>query len=67
MRKLGGFAVVAILALDWAALDDITTGQEASFVLEWWFVALSLPLLWALLILLLKPQVRRWNSTRPQF
>ncbi len=40
---------VALLALTYAALDDITTGREPSFALEWsmvvaaaiWFMALA--------------------------
>ena len=37
--------VLAILALDWAALDDITTGTEPDVRLEWAFVIVSVPLL----------------------
>jgi len=61
--KLVGLVVVGILALDWAALDDITTGHEQSLVLEWSFVALSLPLLWALIVHLRKSHGRRGPST----
>jgi len=39
---------ILIAALDWAALDDITTGREPSFWMEWTFLALSAPLLLAL-------------------
>jgi hypothetical protein len=35
-------------AVDFAALDDITTGHEPSFWMEWTFLALSAPLLFAL-------------------
>lgn len=38
-------AVLAVLALDYAALDDITTGREPGFVLEGVFLAVSVPLL----------------------
>jgi hypothetical protein len=59
VRKRFGLVVVAVLALDWAAVDDITTGHEPSLVLEWTFVALSLPLLWVLIVRLHKNRVRR--------
>lgn len=36
---------LVLLALDWAALDDITTGHEPSLVLEIALLALSAPLL----------------------
>ena len=49
MRKRFGLPVIVILALDWAALDDITTGHQPDFVLEWTFLALSVPLLWMLI------------------
>ena len=37
--------LLAVLALDWLALDDITTGTEPSHALEWGIVMVSLPLL----------------------
>jgi hypothetical protein len=40
---------LGLLALDWAALDDITTDRSASsFTLEYAMLAVSLPLLLAL-------------------
>ena len=39
---------ILVAALDWAALDDITTGHEPSFWMEWSFLALSAPLLFIL-------------------
>jgi hypothetical protein len=39
---------IVVAALDWAALDDITTGHEPSFWMEWTFLALSAPLLFVL-------------------
>ncbi|MCL5109697.1 MAG: hypothetical protein M1401_12670 [Chloroflexi bacterium] len=40
---------LALLALDWAALDDITTDKTAtSFTLEYTVLALSVPILTAL-------------------
>lgn len=44
---------IVIAALDFAALDDITTGREPSLWMEWTFVALSGPLLFLL-----------WRATR---
>ncbi|MDH3253514.1 MAG: hypothetical protein OEM62_00855 [Acidobacteriota bacterium] len=32
---------LALLASTWAALDDITTGHEPSFALEWTMVAVT--------------------------
>ena len=43
---------LVVLALAYAALDDITTGRQPSFVLEWVMVAVALvwfavvPVLW---------------------
>lgn len=49
MRRIViGLTICVVLALDWLALDDITTGREPSFVLEWTFLFISLPVLWAL-------------------
>ena len=39
---------IAILAIDYAALDDITTGAEPDLSLEWIVLAVSAPLLAAL-------------------
>ena len=47
-------AVLGLLLLDLAALDDITTGVESHFYYEYAMIAVSLPLLWWL--------VRRWVS-----
>jgi len=38
-------AVFVILALDWAALDDITTGREPDFTAEYAILITSLPAL----------------------
>lgn len=37
--------IIDLLALDWMALDDITTGNEPSYVGEWIVILLSIPLL----------------------
>ena len=47
-------AVLGLLLLDLAALDDITTGVEPHFYYEYAMIAVSLPPLWWL--------VRRWVS-----
>jgi hypothetical protein len=39
---------IVVAALDFAALDDITTGHEPSLWMEWTFMAASVPLLWLL-------------------
>ncbi|MCP4203037.1 MAG: hypothetical protein GY769_14030 [bacterium] len=50
MRKIVLYLIsISVLALTYAALDDITTGREPSLVLEWlmvgaaaiWFSALA--------------------------
>ena len=40
-------AMLALLLLDFAALDDITTGNEPNFYLEYAVLGISLPLLGA--------------------
>ena len=37
------FFLVVLVLLDWAALDDITTGVEPDFRLEWGMLLLSVP------------------------
>lgn len=51
---VAGLAI--LLALDWAALDDITTGSEPSFFGEWLIVIISIPLLLAAGNFLMKSQ-----------
>ncbi len=43
-KILGGFLVLLVLGMDWAALHDILKG-EADVWLEWTFLIASLPLL----------------------
>ena len=38
-------SIAILLALDWAALDDITTGKEPTHWQEWTIVVVSIPLL----------------------
>lgn len=45
MKPILIVVIVALLALDWAALDDITTGSEPSSLSEWLIVIISVPLL----------------------
>ena len=40
-------AILALLLLDFAALDDITTRNEPNFYLEYAILSISLPLLGA--------------------
>jgi len=58
MRSFHYLALGAVLAVDWAALDDITTGNEPDFVGEFVALAVSVPIL----LLLVRSIVRR----RPQ-
>ncbi|MBI4539917.1 MAG: hypothetical protein HY704_10465 [Gemmatimonadetes bacterium] len=44
-RGLIAVSVLLVLLLDWAALDDITTGNEPGYALEYLMVVVSLPLL----------------------
>ncbi len=53
MRRLAQLgiatAILALLLLDFAALDDITTGNELDFYLEYVMLGISVPLLTACL------------------
>lgn len=43
MQKKGIIPLVIVLLLfDWAALDDISTGNEPDYTLEWLTIILSL-------------------------
>lgn len=55
-RVLGVLGICVVLALDWLALDDITTGRQPTFTAEWAFLLVSVPLLWALVRLARKRQ-----------
>lgn len=44
-RALVWIGVVALVLLNWAALDDITTGSQPNFILEYSFVIASVLLL----------------------
>lgn len=37
--------LILFLLLDWAALDDITTGHDPSIILEYLIVLISIPVL----------------------
>lgn len=55
MKKIVFILVfIALLILDYAALDDITTGNEPNFLLEYLFLVLSIPLFWFLGVRLIK-------------
>ncbi len=41
-RSWSIFISVVLLLLSWAALDDITTGNEAKYHLEWMFISLTI-------------------------
>jgi len=55
---VSALAILAVLALDYAAVDDITTGHEPSLNLEWLVLAASVPVL-ALLALVTARATRR--------
>ena len=44
-KKLLLIFAAVFLFLDWAALDDITTGTEPSLLGEYFIVAISVPIL----------------------
>ena len=44
-RALIWIGTVALVLLNWAALDDITTGRQPNFILEYSFVIASVLLL----------------------
>ena len=52
MRDRGSiwFFLVVLALLDWAALDDITTGREPNFVLEWAMLLISVPIAYFLVV-----------------
>ena len=41
--------LLALAALDYAALDDITTGSEPGFAAEWTMLFLSVPIAWVVI------------------
>lgn len=49
-----GVVLLAILLLDWAALDDITTGNEPNYFGEYAMLVLSIPFILVLGYLLLR-------------
>ncbi|OGH50212.1 MAG: hypothetical protein A3H17_00860 [Candidatus Levybacteria bacterium RIFCSPLOWO2_12_FULL_37_14] len=61
-RKILIIFTVAILLLDWAALDDITTGNEPSLSEEYFIVIISVPILLIIGYLMYKnKQAKRKN------
>jgi len=52
-------SIIAILALDWASLDDITTGNESNYAGEYAYLAISTPILIALIIFTIKKSERK--------
>lgn len=40
-KRLSRVALIALALMTWAALDDITTGNELGFLAEWSVVAVS--------------------------
>ena len=51
-KKAVYLIVIAILLLDFAALDDITTGNEPNYIGEAWVLAISIVTLSAMVIIL---------------
>jgi hypothetical protein len=49
MNRLFKPEIIAVLALDWAALDDITTGHQPHFVIEYLMLLISIPVILHLL------------------
>ena len=45
-RFLASTILLALAGLDYAALDDITTGSEPGFAAEWTMLILSVPIAW---------------------
>ena len=48
-RILALTILFALAALDYAALDDITTGSEPGFGAEWTMLILSVPIAWVVI------------------
>jgi hypothetical protein len=56
MNRSLAYTILAVLAfLDYAALDDITTGVEPNFTAEWVMLVVSVPITWLLIRRLRKP------------
>ena len=55
-RARGLIVLTALAALDFAALDDITTGVEPSFTAEWATLILSVPVAWLTLRWMRRPR-----------
>jgi len=53
-KKIPWLFPIVLLLLDWPSLDDITTGKEPDLTGEYLVLALSIPLLLAILFLLSK-------------
>ncbi len=66
-RVLIASLVLVVLALDYAALDDITTGNQLDFTVEWTWLAFSSVFLGALgCVLVYRRRNRRPpGDTRP--
>ena len=61
MRRRGLFgALLGLLALDWAALDDILTGSEPGFFTEWLVLTASVPAI----VVLVRELLRTRHSSR---
>ena len=58
IRLLLAVVLLVILALDFAALDDITTGNEPGFAMEWAWLTVSTIFLGALSWILLRRRFR---------
>ena len=58
-RGLVWLGIVALVLLNWAALDDITTGNEPNFIVEYTVVSGSVLLLAAWVAL-------RWRRKDPE-
>ena len=45
-RLLNSTILLGLAGLDYAALDDITTGSQPGFAAEWTMLVLSVPIAW---------------------
>lgn len=65
-KKLIIIMTIILLSLDWAALDDITTGHESSFLAEYLILLLSIPIFVFIIYTFYSESLRR-NSRKAIF
>lgn len=65
VKKILIILIIIVFLLDWAALDDITTGNEPDYFLEYLIVFVSIPLLLTICYFLFRKKKNKIDF--PQF